>query len=257
MEPFGTSDHNQVRFDVLRSIVWHFTTFLARNFKFANWAGIKLLLHNVDFFDLFHSNLPAQSILDRFYEIINSCIDQYVPCKHIAVSESSHIKYPYKIQRLIKKKSAAWCIYRTFRTQESYSSYKSVTSKCKAAITDFVASYENNLVTNGNLGDFYRYANNKFSCKSAVGPLQDNNGLITTDPALKADIMQHAFLNNYTADNGCLPHFPKQTSELNCILFTPTLVRRVIRKLKVKTKGGPGGIPQSSILTAAMNFVTH
>ncbi len=164
--------------------------------------------------------------------------------QNIAVSKSSHIKYPYKIQRLTKKKSTAWRIYRTLRTPESYSSCKKVASACRAAITYFISSYENNLVTNGNLGDFYRYANNKFSCKSAVGPLQDNNGLVTTDPALKADIMQHAFSNNYTVDNGCLPHFPKHTkSELNRILFTPTLVRRAIRKLKVKTKGGPDGIP--------------
>jgi hypothetical protein len=35
------------------------------------------------------------------------------------------------------------------------------------------------------------------SCKSAVGPLQGSNVLITTDPALKPDIMQHVFLNNY------------------------------------------------------------
>ncbi len=53
VEPFGTSDHNQVQFGVLHSIVRHRTTFLARNFKVANWAGIKLLLNNVDFLTCF------------------------------------------------------------------------------------------------------------------------------------------------------------------------------------------------------------
>jgi hypothetical protein len=137
-----------VRFDILHSIVWHHTTFLARSFRFANWAGIKLLLQNVDFFNLFHGTLAAQSIHDKFYEIINSCIDQYVTCKHISFSKSSNIKYPYKIQRLIKKKSTAWRVYRTFRTQEFYSSFKSVASECKVTITGSVASCENNLVTN-------------------------------------------------------------------------------------------------------------
>jgi hypothetical protein len=51
--------------------------------------------------------------------------------------------------------------------------YKSLASKCKYAIHEFVKDYETHLVSNENIGASFRYANKKFSCKSAVGPLQD------------------------------------------------------------------------------------
>lgn len=74
-------------------------------------------------FYLFHSNLLAMSYISRFYEVINSCTEQYVPCKQLSVSKSCHIKCPFKIQRLIKKKTAAWLVYHMFRMQESYLSH--------------------------------------------------------------------------------------------------------------------------------------
>lgn len=60
--------------------------------------------------------------------------------------------------------------------------------------------------------------------------------------------MQHAFLDNNTIDNGCLPHFSKLlVSEPNRIVFTPSMVRRVIRKSKVKMKDGLDAVPLSPL----------
>ncbi len=123
-------------------------------------------------------------------------------------------------------------------------SYKRAARACISALSDFITNYENNLIAGGSLGDFYRYANNKFCSKSAVGPIQHSSGSFITDPKRKADILQQAFQSNYMVDNGCLPYMRKQTSsEFSRIYFTPSLVRRVIEKLKVHTKGGPDGIP--------------
>jgi hypothetical protein len=84
-------------------------------------------------------------------------------------------------------------IYHTFGTQESLASHKRTASECKADISDFFNGYEYNLASNRNLGEFYRFANNKFHCETAVGSLKDTDGLITIKPAHKADIKQHTF----------------------------------------------------------------
>ena len=116
--------------------------------------------------------------------------------------------------------------------------------KCKTAIRKFTEEYENRLVFGENLGAFYRYVNKKFCFKSAVGPLQDVNGSITVDAERKANLLQRAFVNCYTADNGCLPNSVKKvSSQLSRVYLYYTLVRRAIKRLKVKTKGGPDGIP--------------
>jgi hypothetical protein len=107
-----------------------------------------------------------------------------------------------------------------------------IARECKSAIVAFVASSETNLTTNGNLGDFSRYASNKFCCKSTIGPIQDFTGCLTTDSEHKAEILQKAFLNNYSVDNGYLPSMEKRTLiELSRVYLTPHLVRRVIKKL--------------------------
>jgi len=107
------------------------------------------------------------------------------------------------------------------------------------------SSQEERLVDNGNIGAFYRYANNKFSYKSAIGALKDDNGNITNDPSVKAELLQNVFTNKFTLDNGTTPTTSafKVESKLSNITFSPTLVQRVITRLKIKTKGGPDGIP--------------
>lgn len=245
VEPFGTSDHSQICFDVLYSSQQCTSTSVIRNFKHADWAKIRSFLDKVDFYSLFNSNLPAKLIMSIFYDIIRSSLDQFVPNKRLAVSRrSNYIHYPYRIRRLILKKSTAWRTHRNFKTKESLESYKCIAHECKFTIDDFIANYENNLTVNGNLGDFFRYANNKFCCKSTIGPIQDSTGYFTTDPKRKAEILQRAFQNNYTTDNGNLPSMEKRTSSELCrAYFTPSLVRRVIKKLNIKTKGGPDEIP--------------
>jgi hypothetical protein len=52
-------------------------------------------------------------------------------------------------------------------------------------------------------------------------------------------------VRNFTVDDGHLPcgnNFNQPPGKLCRVLFTPSLVRRTIKKLKVKTTGGPDGI---------------
>jgi hypothetical protein len=57
-------------------------------------------------------------------------------------------------------------------------------------------------------------------------------------------LLQHAFVSNYSDDNDRLPSSSKHASgNLSRIYFSPARVRRAIKNLNVKTKGGPNGIP--------------
>jgi hypothetical protein len=181
-----------------------------------------------------------------FYDIIKSCLDQFVPNKRQAVSiRSSYIHYPYteRVGLFVRRLLPGEFIVPLKRKNLSIRIRASPVSASRL-IAAFVVSYENNLTTNGNLGDFFRYANNKFCCKSTIGPIQDFTGCLTTDSEHKAEILQKAFRNNYSVDNGYLPSMEKRTlSEFSRVYFTPSLVRRVIKKLKIRTKGGPDEIP--------------
>jgi hypothetical protein len=91
-------------------------------------------------------------------------------------------------------------------------------------------------------------ANCKLRSRSAVGPLSDNRGALVADSLGKASLLQHTFSNNFTVDNGILPtitNIMQPSNRLSCIHFTHVLVRRSIKRLAHKTKGGPDGIPPS------------
>ena len=245
--PFSTSDHSSVRFDVVCKTPPRYQTFSVYDFQHADWNGIKSYLNNIDFFDLLHCDMPPAGNIDAFYNVIYAVIDLYVPVKRTSISARTHAaKYPIGIRRKLRKKAVAWSIYRSLRTPESMTSYKKKASECKSAIYACELHRENQLIVNGNTGAFFRYANKKFRAKPAVGPLRTTDGSITTDPNEKAVILQRTFFQNYTADNGVLPSpqtFTEPPSKLSYIYFTPSLVRRAIKRLSVRTKGGPDGIP--------------
>jgi hypothetical protein len=245
--PFSTSDHNTIKFDVLTSSLPANDTNVRPtyyDFNHADWDSITAFLDNIDFDSLFSSNQSAEYIFEKFYSILYECINRYVPLR-VLRKNNSCFKYPPFIGRKLRKKAAAWRLYRQFRTPQLRSAYNKLAADCRLAIRSYVAKQEERLIDNGNVGAFYRYANNKFSFKSAIGALKNTNGNIINDPLLKAELLHNAFSNKFIHDNGIIPpsDAPTNDSKLNNIVFSPLLVQRVIKRLKIKTKGGPDGIP--------------
>ena len=123
--------------------------------------------------------------------------------------------------------------------------FKKLSVQYRMLIRDFIKGRENNIVNKGNIGSFYRYVNRKFSFKSAIGPLKRSNGSVTTNPVLKAELLQSVFQSKFTVDNGVSP--PQQNipevGKLSHIVFSPPLIKRVIHKLRSRAKGGPDAIP--------------
>jgi hypothetical protein len=70
--------------------------FMNSSIVYADWAGIKDFLNNVDFYQLFFNNNSSMSVVDSFYYILYSCIELFVPCKRIAMNNKmQHIHIVY------------------------------------------------------------------------------------------------------------------------------------------------------------------
>jgi hypothetical protein len=210
-------------------------------------------LNNVNFFDLFSSCDDVSAIVNNFYSIIFDAFNRFVPLRtNFKPNCRSH--YPFKIRRLFGKKSAAWKQYRTFRTQELLAKYKLLASQCRSAIYAHHVDVENRVIDSDNINKFYRYANRKFTSKTLIGPLKDINGDLVIDPTRKAELLQTIFKSMFTLDDGIIPVFsnpPVTSSSLSSVIFSPDLVKRAIRKLKAKSKGGPDGLPPIFLKTCS------
>ena len=140
---------------------------------------------------------------------------------------------------------------------EVASKYRAACVQCRDAVADSERKYEEALVNRGNLGKFYRHAKAKFAGKKNVGSLLDCNGHLTNDPRTKADILSVQFSNNFTNDDqaNCTVTNISASHSLEHIVFHPSDVARVIKKLKQNSAGGPDYIPPI-FLTKCCRFVS-
>ena len=115
-------------------------------------------------------------------------------------SRIGHVKYPSFIREKLKQKAEAWRVYKRFRTEASLSKHKNLAQECRRSIYSYIAKYESRLIDSGNTGSFYRYANNKFGSKTAIGPLLAADGSLTVKPEVKAELLQQVFSSCYVLD---------------------------------------------------------
>jgi len=144
------------------------------------------------------------------------------------------------------KTRRAWRLYKKFLNQSYYTKHKIISSKCRQAKLDTTRKFEESIITSGNLGKFFRYANSRLSTKHNVGPLRLPEGSITVDPAVKATLLSQYLDSVYTVDNGDLPTTSTKATinpALSSITFNSTIVFKTLKKLNVRSAGGPDHVP--------------
>ena len=167
--PFSSSDHNSVTFDVLLHVPiitdsnvssYNFPDF---NFNNADWTKINEALSLVDWYDILnnHDCNDQWTLLCRTLEDV---IAQHVPLK-TARASNFRTKQPHSIRKLLNKKCLAWRLWKKVNTTESKNKYKTAASNYRAAVLKHKYEYEQKIVSSGNLGKFYSYANEKFTAE--------------------------------------------------------------------------------------------
>jgi len=87
------------------------------------------------------------------------------------------------------------------RIKELLAKYKRVSQLCSNSINDFIAQCENNLISYGKLGNFYKYINHKLNGSSGIGPLRNSSGEIEYSSQVKATLLNDYFSSVFTVDN--------------------------------------------------------
>jgi hypothetical protein len=155
------------------------------------------------------------------------------------------VPYPAHITRLRRKKLAIWKRFKEFHTDSLRSQYRDISSRYRYATFKAVQQYEESILDSNNLGKFFKYSNSKLSATSNVGPLRQTDGSITADPVVKSGLLSNHFNTLFTHDNDIIPSYNVTTpqSVISNIIFSPTLVHRIITKLNISTSCGPDNIP--------------
>lgn len=253
--PVGESDHNTVVFNITGEVsnnsVDVTAPFVAvKDFKSADYLSLNNYLSGIDWQRILANIHDIQVMWIVFTSILDGAIDMFVPTRNVKLDHRTDLRsYPKHIKRLFSQKLSAWRIYRQFRTDALKEKYKAKSRKCQNAIALFVRNKESSIVNSGNVGDFYRYVNDKISNRSGIAALKNENGDFLTDDLSKAERLNEFFGSVFTKDNNVI----EEPSNLNTVGvsgnnaiiddvdFSVSDIYNILRGLKSKFSCGPDG----------------
>ena len=166
--------------------------------------------------------------------------------------------YPHYITVMRKRKAILWKRWKVSNAPEDKALYKTVAGNCKNAIDKFHSTKELALVRKNNLGSFFSFINNRLKSYVTSAGLKMDDGSITTDPSMKAEVFNKFFGSVFTADDGLRSDVKNRVVDdvLNTVTFTPNIVRGVLLKLKPSTSSGYDCIPNVFLKKCANTIAT-
>jgi Reverse transcriptase (RNA-dependent DNA polymerase)/Endonuclease-reverse transcriptase len=239
LEPFSTSDHNSIHFQLSCSSV-PLPSYRKLDFAKGDYDGMNLELSSILWPIAFCGCANVDDFYRVFHGILAPLIDKYVPLR----KPPSRFRYPRNIRLLQAKKRHVWKKCKT--NADLKNKYRALNTETEKAIRDFYASKENNLLKKGsNLKNFYNFVNKKLNVKSSI-PDIELHGSTISDSFSKANAFNNFFGSVFTTDNGNIPIFGNNNNygllHPFSVKFSPETVFAALKKLKPSLASGPDGI---------------
>ena len=256
-EPLGTSDHNKVIFRVNAHAVNSPEWVTYYDFVSADYNAINQYLSSLNWNEIFSHSINVDDSWSVFSTILHDVFIHFVPIRSYIVNssvKSNKIRYPRYIRRMIHNKAILWKRWKISGSTADSLLYKSATANCSTAIRKFHAARETAMIRKNNLGSFYNYINAKSKSHPSITKLKNSDGSFTSDVKEVAETFNSFFSSVFTHDDGHLPHVTDRNTDcgLSDIVFTPDIIKGVLRKLKPTTSAGHDGIPNIFLKNCAL-----
>ncbi len=242
MEPFSTSDHNKICFNL------NMTNNLTSNVKYfdyekGNYDGMNDFLCSVDW-DTLLVDSDVEEMWETFTHFMQYAIEIYIPRREHGNPMRTH--WSNSTKRAYQYKRKLWKKYSKNRSDLAKKLYKTAANYAKEKSKIDLAKVEQKILSSKNIRQFYKFVNSKLTTKNVIPPIYDplnNNSLLLCNSA-KASAFQHQFCSVFTEDNGEIPNFDCQTvQELESVEISEAVVLRILKKLPNKSSSGPDSIP--------------
>ena len=203
-EPLGSSDHNQMHFNInIKSDKTKVKQF-RRDFRKGNYEKIRKSLALIDWNDKM-KNKTATECWNILRAELDSAIDSYVPMKKQGKrSKKKHLSK--EAFRKIRHKQNMWRVYKHTGKDKYYDAYKEALNAATYEVRKSKRNFEHKLSQNikSDSKSFYAaYVRSKQNVQDKVGPLEDNAGNIITQGFLMAEELNMHFSSVFTREDTC------------------------------------------------------
>ena len=185
-EPLGSSDHNQMHFNIDMKSDKTKVKQCRRDYRKGNYKEIMKSLALIDWNDNM-INKTATECWNILRGELDSAIDSYVPMKKQGKrSKKKHLSK--EAFRKIRHKKNMWRVYKHTGKDKDYDVYKKALNAATNEVRKSKRNVEHKLAQNikSDSKSFYAYVRNKQNVRDKVGPLEDNFGNIITQGFLMA-----------------------------------------------------------------------
>ena len=227
-EPLGSSDHNQLHFNINIKSDKTKVKQCRRDFRRGNYEEIRKSLALIDGNDKMN-NKTATECWSILRGELDSAIYIYVPMKKQGKrSKKKHLSK--EAFRKIRYKQNMWRVYKHTGTDKDYDAYKEALN----AATDSKS--------------FYAYVRSKQNVRDKVGPLVDNAGNIITQGFLMAEELNMHCSSVFTREDTSSIPVPEtkfkgsEGERLGQLVVTPEVVVSKINNMKENESPGVDGI---------------
>ena len=247
-EPLGSSDHNQLHFNINIKSDKTKVKQCRRDFRKGNYKKIRKSLALIDWHDKM-KNKTATECWNILKGELDSAIDSHVPMKKQGKrSKKKHLSK--EAFRKIRYKQNMWRVYKHKGKDKDYDAYKDALNAATNEVRKSKRNCEHNLAQNikSDSKSFYAYVRSKQNVRDRVGPLEDNAENKITQGILMAEELNMQFSSVFTReDTSSLPvpetNFEESEGErLGQLVVTPEVVANKINNMKENKSPGVDGI---------------
>ena len=193
-EPLGSSDHNQMHFNINIKSDKTKVKQCRRYFRKGNCKEIrKSLALIIDWNDKM-KNKTATEFWNILRGELDSAIDSYVPMKKQGKrSKKKHLSK--EAFRKIRHKQNMWRVHKHTGNDKEYDAYKEALNAATNEVRKSKRNFEHKLAQHikSDSKSFYAYVRSKQNVRDKVGPLENNFGNIITQGMLMAEELNMHF----------------------------------------------------------------
>ena len=247
-EPLGSSDHNQLHFNINIKSDKTKVKQCRRDFRKGKYKEIRKSLALVDWDDKM-KNKTATECWNILRGELDNAIDRHVPMKKQGKrSKKKHLSK--EAFRKIRYKQNMWRVYKHTGNDKDYDAYKEALNAATNEVRKSKRNFEHKLAQNikSDSKSFYAYVRSKQNVRDRVGPLEDNAGNKITQGILMADELNMHFSSVFTREDTSSLPVPETKFEgsegerLGQLVVTPEVVANKINNMKENKSPGIDGI---------------
>ena len=237
-EPLGSSDHNQLHFNINIKSDKTKVKQCRRDFRKGNYKKIRKSLALIDWNDKM-KNKTATECWNILRGELDSAIDSYVPMKKQG-KRSKKKNLSKEAFRKIRYNQNMWRVYKHTGKDKDYDAYKEALNAATNEVRKSKRNFEYKLAQNikSDSKSFYAYVRSKQNVRDRVGPLEDNAGNKITQGILMAEELNMNFSSVFTREDTSSLPVPETKFEgsegerLGQLVVTPEIVANNMKENK-------------------------